>query len=209
MSDITPHKLKDDLDALLAAAEGQPVTFQKLIDVLGDRGHAVLILLIASPFLIIPIPGLSTAIGGVLIILSIGLMIGMNPWLPGFIARRQIAFSSLTKIIHGADRVLGKVEKWFHPRMDWLLVGPMHVLIGFSLFMACVALALPIPIPGNNIPPAVVIVTLALGLLERDGVMILVGHILNLILWIVLAVFAKLIWIGIVEAWEKVRGILG
>lgn len=199
------HKLKDDLDELLVAANGQPITFQKLIDVLGDRGHAVLILLIASPFLIIPIPGLSTAIGGVLIILSVGLMVGMKPWLPGFIARRGISFNALTRIVHGADRVLGRVEKLFHPRMDWMLVGPMHVLLGFSLFMACVALALPIPIPGNNIPPAVIIVTLALGLLERDGVMIVVGHVLNLILWIVLAVFAKLIWLGITEAWEKVQ----
>ncbi len=205
--EVAGHKLKDDLDALLLASNGQPITFQKLIDVLGDRGHAVLILLIASPFLIIPIPGLSTAIGGVLIILSVGLMLGMNPWLPGFVARRQISQGALSKLVHGADRVLGRVEKWFHPRMDWMLQGPMHVLIGFSLFMACVALALPIPIPGNNIPPAVVIVTLALGLLERDGVMIVVGHVLNLILWIVLAIFAKLIWIGIVEAWEKLQGL--
>jgi hypothetical protein len=197
------HGLKEDLDRLLADAGGGPITVWRMMTVLGERAHAVVILVIASPFLVVPIPGLSTMIGLLLALLSLGIMFNAPPWLPRFAAERELSNDVLGKLVHGADRVLEKSERWFHPRMDMMLAGRMHVLIGLSLFLQCIALALPIPIPGNNIPPAIGIVMLALGMLERDGLMILLGHIYMVLLWIVLLIFGAVVFAAVQAAWIK------
>ena len=147
--------LRDDLDRLLTHANGDTITLRRVMAVLDERAHAVLILLVASPFLVIPIPGISTLIGLLLAVLSLGIAFNMKPWLPGFIADRELSNNALSTCVHGADRVLSRAEKWVHPRMGFMLHDRMHGLLGLSLFMLCIALALPIPIPGNNVPPAI------------------------------------------------------
>lgn len=171
-----------------------PISLGDLVASLENRGHAVAILLLAAPFVIIPIPGLSTIVGMAVLMLSLGVMFNRKPWLPGFIARRQISPDGLHRIVSGATRVLSRVEKFVKPRLQWLTSKAWHWVIGFSLTMATVALMLPIPIPGNNIPPAIGVLFLALGLLERDGLFVLIGHIYTLIMWLILVVVAIIFW---------------
>jgi hypothetical protein len=141
--------------------------------------------------------------------LGLSVMLSMKPWLPGFISKRQISNSILTKLVHGTTKVLSKVEKLFHPRMDFMLHKAFHVLTGLSLITAAIALALPIPIPWNNGPPAICIVILALGLLERDGLMILIGIVYNLIMWVIMFVAAHLLIQAFQEVWKKIGPMLG
>ena len=63
------HGLKEDLDRLLARAAGGSITLGEMIEVMGDRAHAALILIVASPFLVIPVPGFSTVVGLLLALL--------------------------------------------------------------------------------------------------------------------------------------------
>ncbi len=171
-----------------------PITLAQLVAVLEDRGHAVAIILLVAPFVIIPIPGLSTIVGLAVIALSMGILLNRKPWLPGFLGKRHITPEGLHRIVGGTTRVLSKVEKLVKPRMEWLTGKSWHWLIGISLIFATIALALPIPIPGNNIPPAIGILLLALGLLERDGLFVLIGHLYTLVLWILLLVVAVIFW---------------
>lgn len=200
----TPHGLSEDLDKLLAHADGKPITMQAMIDVLGERSHAVLIVILTAPFLVLPIPGISTAFGAAIFTLGACVMLGLKPWLPRFVARREISHEKLVRLIHGVERVLLRLEKVIKPRHAWLTHRFWHWLIGFSLCAAAVALALPIPIPWNNVPPAVVLMFLALGLLERDGVMLLIGHVLNIILWTLLILFGGFIVEMIMKLVERV-----
>lgn len=171
-----------------------PITLTQLVTVLEDRGHAVAIILLVAPFVIIPIPGLSTIVGLAVIALSLGILLNRRPWLPSFIGKRHITPEGLHRIVSGTTRVLSKIEKLIKPRMEWLTGKSWHWLIGLSLIFATIALALPIPIPGNNIPPAIGILLLALGLLERDGLFVLIGHIYTLALWVLLLVAAAFFW---------------
>ena len=200
------HGLKEDLDRLLARAAGGSITLGEMIEVMGDRAHAALILIVASPFLVIPVPGFSTVVGLLLALLSVAIGLNVKPWLPRFLAGRQLSHQTLSMLVHGADRVLGKAERWCHPRMGFMVHGRSHALMGLTMFMLCIALALPIPIPGNNVPPAIGIVMLALGMLERDGLMVLAAHIYNLLLWIALAVFGAVIYAAVMSVWARYSG---
>jgi len=205
------HSLVHDMDALLKHADGKPISMGQMIEVLQDRGHAVLIILLTAPFVAIPIPGFSTIGGMVILFIAASLTLGMKPWVPGFVRRREISNDGLKKLVHAVHVVFGKIEKFIRPRMEWLVTLPgSHVLLGLSIMAATVALALPIPIPGNNIPPAICILILAFGLLERDGVMVLIGHVYNLVMWAALIVTAVIFWSVIDQTvpryWARIFG---
>jgi hypothetical protein len=187
------HTLADDLKRLQSTANGMPITVQTLLDTLADRGHAVVILLLTAPFVVLPIPGLSTIVGLVVMGVSLGVLFNSKALVPGFIRRRSIQPETLTRLVNGTTKTLGRLKRFVRPRMGWLTGPSWHWLIGISLITANVAFALPGP-PGNNIPPALIMVLLALGLLERDGLLVLIGHILNLLLWIAIAVLVILFW---------------
>lgn len=199
-----PRRLADDLDALLKDANGRSITLARMIEVLGDRGHAVLIIILTAPFLVLPIPGISTAFGAAIFMLGVCVLLGIRPWLPKFIARRELSNEKLQRLVYGVERVLKKVDKLLKPRMSALTSKAWHWSIGLSLCAAAVALALPIPIPWNNVPPAVVLMFLAFGLLERDGVTLLIGHALNIILWIILFLMGDFIIQMLQKVWHKV-----
>jgi hypothetical protein len=52
---------------------------------------------------------------------------------------------------------------------------------GLAIFVTAGILSLPVPIPASNIVPSLAIVFLALGVMEEDGVCILMGYGLTLI----------------------------
>ncbi len=74
-------------------------------------------------------------------------------------------------------------------RAPWL--EQLHAV---SIVICALMLLLPLPIPFSNIVPAWAILLIAGGLLERDGVFILAGHVATLIagtFFVFLAIFGK------------------
>jgi len=62
------------------------------------------------------------------------------------------------------------------PRQLWLTSSPLLVrLHAFIILVAAFVLLLPLP-PGTNFPPALCIVIMAGGLLERDGLFVIGGY---------------------------------
>jgi hypothetical protein len=57
----------------------------------------------------------------------------------------------------------------------------MPKLVGLAITLLGLGLALPLPIPGSNLIFIVPIIIYSIGLLERDGLWILVGHLLTLV----------------------------
>jgi hypothetical protein len=198
--------LAADLQRLVIRANGGPMSLGDLLATLADRGSAVAIILLSAPFVVIPIPGISTAVGGVVLALSIAVMLGSSPWLPKFIRNKSVSFETLSKLVNGSNRVLNKLGKWVHPRLSWFATPGLQWFHGISLVAATIALMLPIPIPMNNAPPAIAILLLALGLVERDGLMLLIGHIYTWLMWIALIVVGVVFWSAVSAYVYKVFG---
>ena len=64
-------------------------------------------------------------------------------------------------------------------RRHEMIVAPK--LVGFGITLLALGLALPLPIPGSNLVFLIPIFIYAIGLLERDGAWIAVGHVCLLI----------------------------
>lgn len=168
-----PDRLSDVLIELSSKQNEQRISLGELMEALCDRAIAAMMLIFALPNVVPTPPGTSVALGVPLVILSAQLLFGLSPWLPKFIANRSLPRSAFKAVIDRAAPWLRKSERVMRPRIAVLSCGPAQRLIGALCLVLAVVLALPIPL--GNILPALAICILALGVLERDGVWILLG----------------------------------
>jgi hypothetical protein len=196
-----------ELRGLLTAADGKAMSLAEIEAHLKDRGYALLVLFLAAPFPIPNIPGLSVPFGIAIALIGLAFTTRRRPQLPGFILRTTIEFSTLQKVIPWVAGKLEWMETYIKPRLTFLVKGPaMTSLFGLGIVSGGFFLALPLPIPFTNGPPALSIIFLVVGVLCRDGVMALVGHILGVASWAYLGLwvyFGSYLWDRIhhITAW--------
>ncbi|MCE9611020.1 MAG: exopolysaccharide biosynthesis protein [Chthoniobacter sp.] len=199
---VEPRRLSEDLRALLVEAAGRSITVEEIERILRGRGVAILILLFAAPF-IVPAPGLSVPFGIAICVLGMRIAIGGRSALPQFVLRKEISFPTLQRIVSPVVRVAEKLEKRIRPRMHFLQDHPRMVnLIGIGIVSGGFILSLPLPVPFSNLLPAVSIMCLAAGLMERDGLLVLWGYVMGLLSWAYLAVCWKIVVSAFHGIWQ-------
>jgi hypothetical protein len=180
--------LSTDLEMLRARVKGKSLTFAELKQALKCRGPAMLLILLALPFCFFPIPGLSIPFGIAICLIGGCLVIGREPCLPRFIMRRRLSPTRLTQLLTGAVNIARQLEKFVRPRLAFLHTGPgMLQLIGLAIVIAGLGLMLPLPIPFSNHLPAWAVVLLAIGMMEKDGLCVLLGHLTVIVAWVFIA----------------------
>lgn len=193
-------RLSADLAALRLRAAGKPFTVDELTKELKGRGFAMLPLLLALPFCVIPVPGLSTPFGIAVFFIGISIAAGQEPWLPAFARRKTISPARLVRILDGGIWFARTMERFVKPRMRFLQSWPgMMNVIGLGIASGGLLLMLPLPIPFTNTIPAWAVVFLAAGIMQRDGLLVLLGFLLTLASW----AFIGLCWVLGVEGFDK------
>jgi hypothetical protein len=173
------------LDEFARGITASHVTVADIVAALGERGLGLLIAVFALPNVIpTSVPGATILFGLPSFVFSIQLALGVKRLiLPGFIARRRIE----TKVFQATARRMVKVLHWFEallqPRFAWIS-GPYgeRFIGGFCIVLAIGAAA---PIPFGHILPALALAVIGLGLVESDGVAILLGLLIGLLGFIV------------------------
>jgi len=187
-------RLSNDLEALLAQSALGPLTVGEMEAMLQSRGFALLTMVMAAPFLIPSVPGLSTLFGLAIMAMGIRLACGLKPWLPQRVLCRKLPPVTLGKILRILLRVVRWMERFARPRLPGLIHGRvMRALTGLMIASGGIFLFLPIFIPMMNTLPALSILFLAAGLIETDGLFILCGHLLGLAAWVYCGVW---LWLG-------------
>ncbi len=152
-------------------------TFQTLMEHIGPRGHMIVSLFLTIPFCQpIPMLGLSTPFGMVIMTIALCYAAGIPPWLPKSYRKRVIPEKILFAICDRGSAILRGIEKFAKPRGRLLNSHPsLHKFCGIQIAILAFFLALPIPIPGTNVIPAIPMIALSLGLLEEDGYIVGLG----------------------------------
>ena len=188
-----PQKLSEELKCLIAQFGSKPVTLRELIMALKRRTYVLLMFFLSLPFMLpMPLPGLSIPFGVVIALISVRLMLGQKPWLPAKLLDLRVPPSFFSSMLRCASWILRGFETLLKPRQLWLTTPSLSRLHACPIFLAACVLLLPLP-PGTNFPPALVIVLMAGGLLERDGFCIVAGYI---VFFINVAVIALLAFFG-------------
>jgi hypothetical protein len=105
--------------------------------------------------------------------LSAQLMLGQSPWLPRIIADRSMTRSDFASIVTRISPWLARGELMLRPRLSFLIYPPAEYVIGLLCLILAIILTLPVPL--GNILPAIAICLFSCGILERDGVFVLLG----------------------------------
>lgn len=208
---IPPRRLRlDELLRELGASDQEPVlaagsiaarpealTVGELVDKAAHAGFGFVIGILA--LIAIPFFGLSTPFGLAIALIGAQMMIGRDtPWLPERARRRPLRMSML-------DRVLGLLARrtrWIGTltRRRWELLISTR-LVGLGVVILALGLALPLPIPGSNLIFLIPLFIYAIGVLERDGVWVAVGHLCVAINLALLFVFSATVVMVLEKIW--------
>ncbi|HSY86515.1 MAG TPA: exopolysaccharide biosynthesis protein [Verrucomicrobiae bacterium] len=180
--------------AELAARPAPDLTLGELIESVGDRGYGLLIAALALPNVLpIYLPGLSAVFGLPLVFVALQLTLGRQRlWLPPALGRRSIARATFARMAGAIAPWLARLERALRPRWPEFLGATSERLAGLLAILLGLLLSLPIPL--TNIPLAIPLVLIGLGLAERDGLVLAIGLALGAIVAIaVLALTGALI----------------
>ena len=174
---VRPPKFSTDLQALAQQFAHRPASLSEILAATQGRGFHLLLLLIGLPFITpVPLPGVSTPFGLVVLLVGARLALGQRPWLPERLLRRELPARFLTRVLAAACRVVRWLEILARPRLDFLHEQWIYRRVAGALIMVSgLLLLLPIPIPLTNTFPALTVVLLAAGAMERDGLFFLAG----------------------------------
>lgn len=205
-----PELLSEKLIAMIHALPPSGVTLNHLLAMAGRDGLMILTALLSLVFLIpVSIPGVSTAFGAAILLIAICRLRGRELRLPERLRNRVIPTEKLRPVLQRSLRWMGYLERVSEPhRLTWLVSGSAAgafnnaaLVLGALLLMAPFGL-----IPFSNTFPAVALMCLAIGLVQRDGVCVIFGHVAN---FATIAYFGLLLTGGgmaLREAFQRIAG---
>jgi hypothetical protein len=169
-----PRRASVLLEELLAAFPEEKVTLGELLERLEGRAFGLILLLLSLPMCIPNIPGISTVFAVAMFVPAWQMTIGRQEvWLPQRARDWSFSREAMGKGVAASLPFLRRIERLARPRYCFLLRPPFMFFWGLmTLVMAFVLL---LPIPGGNWPVGVTVATLALAMLQEDGVMAIVS----------------------------------
>lgn len=172
------HKKPRPLSSVLldiADYDAPRISLEELMRQFGGRAIGALLFVFGLACTLPLPPGATTIFGFPLLLLAPQLVIGARvPWLPERLKTRTMATADLKKNLPKVIPTLQKVEAFSKPRLTLLLSPLGERFLGFVCTL--LALVLILPIPGGNILPALAVSALSFALIQRDGIIALIGY---------------------------------
>lgn len=165
----------------MSSAITQPqISLRELLELIGEQGMLVFCMFLTIPFLLpVSIPGVSTVFGLVIAFIGIGVALNRVPWLPSRLMNRTIERIHLVPALEKGATLFTRLDKLVRPRILALTHGAtINRLNGFLLIGSALLLMAPFGlIPFSNTLPAFAILFLAAGMLQRDGIFVVLGYV--------------------------------
>lgn len=163
------------LEGVLAEADVRPVSLGELLDRTADRGFGLVLILLGLPMLIpfLP-PGSSTLVGPIYATFAIQMIRGgQQPWIPQRLRDWVLQGATARVLRRRGLPLVRRAERLSRPRKWWLdenltvrLVGVVVLLMGIVLLS---------PLPFLNTLPALSVMLIGMGMLNRDFVFMAAG----------------------------------
>ena len=170
------------------------MTLAQVRDLVGHEGLMLLAAFLTIVFLVpVSVPGVSTVFGAGILLIGISRLFRLELWLPKRVERRLVATDRLRSALRRGLLWFRRLERISRPhRISWAASdGVVRVVNDCAIILGAVLLMMPFGlIPFSNTFPAIALLFLAIGSLQRDGLFMLIGHLSNLV---TIAYFALLI----------------
>lgn len=194
------HRLRDAAGAL----SDQRVNLQSLADAHGHAALGSLLVLLAAACST-PVSGAGMVLGFGIAALCAALWQGRESVrLPSRIGALQMPTAWARRVLLALARLYGFFGRWSRPRWAWVEHNwTRRWLAAKAMVMAVIVI---LPIPMGNIAPSIALVLLGLGLVFRDGIVMLASALAS---WIALAATGAIVALGwhalvaVLPAWAR------
>ena len=166
--------MSEPLSELIHALPGgRDLSLEEVLRTFGSRAHGTALLLLGLPDSIpLPVPSVGAILGVPLALISLHMTVyGDQGGLPARVCRWRLPARAIALMKQYVTPCLAKLERITAKR--WHELAERQRLVGVVCLLLSVVLFLRIPL--MNAPPSVCLVLLAWGIVQRDGVFVMVG----------------------------------
>ncbi len=158
----------------LASGPDERIEVGRILEAFGERALGALAFVFAAPLALPMPPGVSAVVGAPLLFVAAQMLLGRpRLWLPRSVSARSLSRGQFQAVEARARPFLRRIERSLRPRLTFLFTPTSERLTGAAALALAVIVFLPIPF--GNMLPAFSIAAMGLGLLERDGLLLLTG----------------------------------
>jgi len=195
--------LHDILDQLKSSApendRAPSAALGDVLDRLDERAFGFLLLLLALPCCIPFLWVIPQIVALPMLALAIQMARGSrHPWLPKKLHDRRFAIAEFQGVLAKAERYVGWVERFAAPRLKPVTGHGANRILGALLLIPIASILT--PLPSTNTVPGIGVAIAALGLIERDGVLVIAGLLLGFV-WVGLLLFLGVEAAHILAGW--------
>ena len=202
--------LREQLASIIDNLPEDKLTLGELLDVFGDEGLLLLTILLTLVFLIpVSIPGVSTVFGAAILLVGISRLIGRPLWLPAKLKHRSLPADKLRPGLMRGMAWVQRLEKISRPhRLRFFVDGRLQNLFNnLAFILAALLLMAPFGfIPFSNTLPGLALLFYSVGLIQRDGGAMLLGHLANIATLIYFGILIGGGGVAIHELFQRVFG---
>ena len=165
-------------------ADEDHATVGDLMDAFGGQSY--------GPFLLLPalielsplggIPGVPTVLALIITIFAVQMLAGRDHfWLPGWIERRGVKIDRVDQADDKMRPVTDRLDRWSSDRLEALTGGAAKRAAAICTLVLCLTVPPLELLPFASAAPMAAIAAFGLGLLVRDGLIMLIGFALSAI----------------------------
>ncbi|MEM1288915.1 MAG: exopolysaccharide biosynthesis protein [Pseudomonadota bacterium] len=181
----TPRSAFEKIDAVLSGAAENSQTqmsLGSLSEALEERAFGLLLLAFALPCCLPFVYIIPQVVALPMLALAGQMALGKpTPWFPHTLRSRELDVETMRGVVARGRKWFGWAELFARPRLAWLSGPKATRIVGMLLLIPCASILL--PIPSTNTVPGIGVAIASIGLIERDGILIVGGLILGL-LWV-------------------------
>jgi hypothetical protein len=178
------------LETIASEAGDDGLSLGDFVDALGERAFGVILFAMALPISIPFLYGVPQVMAVPMLALCGQMALGRaEPWVP--FKTRQIDKANLDRMAKGGRKWFGWLEALARPRLIFLSGPTAERFVGLIFILFCASILVPLPL--TNSTPGIALAVAALGLLTRDGLLVLGGLLLG-IGWITLLITLTIIF---------------
>ncbi|MEM9576747.1 MAG: exopolysaccharide biosynthesis protein [Pseudomonadota bacterium] len=191
--------ISDRLDLLAENAQGEAVSLDWIMQQLHERAFGLFLLVLALPCCIPFLYGIPQIVALPLMFVSAQILMGRSsPWLPQRLATRTVTAEGLQDLGQRAGPWLRRIEAFSRPRYAQLTRAPLERFVGLALVLFSASIL--VPLPATNTVPGFAVVLVAMGLLQRDGILTFLGMVVGTA-WIATLLIAGATLASLIKGW--------
>jgi len=184
------------IETLADEAPPQGRSLREIFDHLDESAFGAGLFLLALPCCIPFLYGVPQVVAVPMMALALQMLAGREePWLPEALADRRIDRAGLTRMAQGGRRWLGWIERLIRPRLIAITGPRSERVVGAFMVLFCASILVPLPL--TNTVPGFAVAIASFGLMQKDGLAVILGIVLGTT-WIGALILGAITGVGLV-----------